>query len=81
MIVRKQVDYALARLFKGKAFIVFGPRQTGKTTFVEQLLAKVNKKTLYLNGDDADVREILTNTTTAKLKAFVGNKEIVFIGL
>jgi len=44
MIVRKQLDYALARLFKGKAFIIFGPRQTGKTTLVEQLLAKVTKR-------------------------------------
>jgi len=35
MIVRRQMDYALKRLFKGKAFIVFGPRQSGKTTFVE----------------------------------------------
>ncbi len=27
MIVRKQLDYALARLFKGKAFIIFCPMQ------------------------------------------------------
>ena len=47
MIIRKQLDYALARLFKGKAFIVFGPRQTGKTTFVEQLIPKSVKIQLY----------------------------------
>lgn len=78
-IVRKQIDYALARLFKGKAFIVFGPRQTGKTTFVEQLLAKVNRKTLYLNGDDADVRERLAKPNEAALKQLLADYEILFI--
>jgi len=79
MIVRKQLDYALARLFKGKAFIVFGPRQTGKTTFVEQLLAQVNKKTLYLNGDDADVRENLANPNAVQIKQMLGDYEVLFI--
>ncbi|NTE02149.1 ATP-binding protein [Agrobacterium tumefaciens] len=79
MIVRKQVDYALARLFKGKAFIVFGPRQTGKTTFVEQLLEKVNKKTLYLNGDDTDVRETLAKPNASQIAQMLGDYEVLFL--
>jgi predicted AAA+ superfamily ATPase len=34
---------------------------------------------MYLNGDDSDVREILTNTTAAKLRLVVGSKKILFI--
>ena len=79
MIIRKQLDYALARLFKGKAFIVFGPRQTGKTTFVEQLLAKINKKTLYLNGDDSDVRENLAKPNATQIAQLLGDYEVLFI--
>lgn len=79
MIVRKQLEYAVARLFKGKAFIVFGPRQTGKTTFVEQLLEKVGKKTLYLNGDDADVRENLQKPNATQIEQTLGDYEILFI--
>jgi len=79
MIVRKQLDYAFARLFKGKAFIIFGPRQTGKTTFVEQLLAKVNKKTLYLNGDDADVRETLAKPNAAQITQMLAGYDVLFI--
>ena len=79
MIVRKQLDYALARLFKGKAFIVFGPRQTGKTTFVEQLLVKVNKKTLYLNGDDTDTRENLAKPNATQIAKLLGDYEVIFI--
>ena len=79
MIVRKQLDYAMERLFKGKAFIVFGPRQTGKTTFVEQLLAKIDKNTLYLNGDDADTRENLAKPNAVQLAQLLEGYEVVFI--
>ena len=79
MMDRKQLNYALARLFKGKAFIVFGPRQTGKTTFVEQLLQKVNKKTLYLNGDDADVRENLAKPNAIRIRQLISDYEVLFI--
>ena len=65
------------RLFKGKAILIFGPRQSGKSTLVESIL--IEKDHMYLNGDDADVREILTNTTAAKLRLVVGNKKILFI--
>ncbi len=65
------------RLFKGKAILLFGPRQAGKSTLVEELLK--DKEHLYLNGDDADVRDILTNTSATKLKTVVGNKKILFI--
>ena len=66
-----------ARLFKNKAILLFGPRQSGKSTLIETLLA--DKEYLYLNGDDADVREILSNTTSTKLNAIVGKNTIVFI--
>ncbi|MVT07219.1 ATP-binding protein [Chitinophaga tropicalis] len=67
------------RLFKGKAVIIFGPRQSGKSTLTEALLNAQEKEWLYMNGDDADVRELLTNTTSAKLSAIMGNKKLVFI--
>jgi predicted AAA+ superfamily ATPase len=77
MIIRTLQSTIEQRLFKGKALLLFGPRQAGKSTLVEAVLK--DKDHLYLNGDDADVREILTNTTATKLKAVAGNKKIVFI--
>ena len=79
MIQRLQIDYALARMFKNKAFLVFGPRQTGKTTFVETLLQKINKSTLSMNGDDADVREMLTKPNAAQLTQLLAGYEVLFI--
>jgi predicted AAA+ superfamily ATPase len=34
MINRNQLQYALGHLFKGKAFIIYGPRQAGKPLFL-----------------------------------------------
>ena len=79
MIERLQIDYALQRMFKDKAFLVFGPRQTGKTTFVETLLQKINKSTLILNGDDADVREMLAKPNAAQIAQLLRGYEVIFI--
>jgi len=67
------------RLFKGKAILLFGARQTGKSTLAEVLLSGLNEEWLTLNGDDADVREILSDTTATKLKVIIGNKKIALI--
>ncbi len=77
MIARILQNSIQSRLFKGKAILVFGPRQSGKSTLVEVILK--DQDTFYLNGDDADIRDVLTNTTATKLKAYLSNHKIVFI--
>ena len=77
MINRILKDSIRKDLFKGKAILLFGPRQSGKSTLIEEVLK--DSEYLYLNGDDADVREMLTNTTATKLKMIAGNKKIVFV--
>ncbi|WP_233219206.1 ATP-binding protein [Adhaeribacter arboris] len=77
MIKRTLQSTIEQRLFKGKAILIFGPRQAGKSTLVETILQ--DKDHLYLNGDDSDVRDILTNTTATKLKTVVGQKNILFL--
>lgn len=60
-----------------KAILIFDPRQSYKSTLVEALLK--GKDYLYMNGDEADVRELLFNTTSTKSHALIGNKKIEFI--
>lgn len=79
MIRREQTNYAKARLFKGKALLVFGPRQVGKTTFVQNLIADLNKKTLFLNGDESDVLVLFENPNVTKLINIIGDNEILVI--
>lgn len=79
MINRTLQPLLQSRLFKGKALILFGARQCGKSTLVEALLRAQDREWLYLNGDDADVRELLSHTTATRLKALAGTRKIVFI--
>jgi predicted AAA+ superfamily ATPase len=79
MVSRSQIDYAKARLFKGKALLVFGPRQVGKTTFVENLINDLSKKALFFNGDESDVIALFENPNASKLKNIIGTNEILVI--
>ncbi len=63
--------------FKGKAILLLGPRQVGKTTLIQQVLA--GRDHLFLNADDATVRSLLTNPDTFKLQSIIGKNSIVFL--
>ena len=56
MIVRAVEQHIESKLFKGKAILLFGPRQVGKSTVLETVIQRQDQPWLYLNGDDADVR-------------------------
>ncbi|RLA16251.1 MAG: ATPase, partial [Gammaproteobacteria bacterium] len=79
MIRRQILPQIEKKLFKGKAILLFGARQVGKTTLIESITAKHQKETLYLNGDEPDSREQLSNITSTQLKMMIGNKKIIFI--
>ena len=80
MLISRIVASAIDQyLFRGKAIILFGPRQVGKTTILRQLLETKPAEVLLLNCDEADVRELLTNATSTRLKAVVGNHRIVIV--
>ena len=66
-----------AKMGKGKAIIIVGPRQVGKTTLIENILE--NKQYLFLDGDDPTVRNLMDNPNTEQLKNIIGINEIVFI--
>ena len=66
-------------LFKGKILIIYGTRQVGKTTLVKQLMQGREDQAYYLNCDESDIREALTNKTTTQLKDFIGNKTFIVI--
>jgi predicted AAA+ superfamily ATPase len=68
-----------SRLFSGKAIIVYGPRQSGKTTMIKHLVEGDASEALWLNGDSPDIREVLAGVTVTKWKAIIGKKRIVVI--
>jgi len=66
------------KLFKGKAIILLGARQTGKTTLLKSLFNNADDAILF-NADDADVRSLFTNASSSRLKAVFGKKKIVIV--
>jgi predicted AAA+ superfamily ATPase len=78
MIDRKLRQSIEKRLFKGKAIIITGARQTGKTTLVHRVLDD-QKDIVHLNCDEPVVRETLTNANLSDLKRVIGQNKIVFI--
>jgi len=65
--------------FKKKVLILYGPRQSGKTTLVKKILEKKNEPHLWLSCDEADVRDMLTETNRTSLKGIIGKHRIIVI--
>jgi len=68
-----------SKLFRGKIIILYGARQVGKTTLIKNIQNKYPDNSLFLNCDEPDIRELLTDTTSTKLKSIIGNKELILI--
>lgn len=77
MITRILESRIRERINKGRAIIVFGARQVGKTTLLRNMLK--DSDALCLNGDDADVRMLFGDATSTRLRAIIGTKKIVFV--
>lgn len=78
MYKRTLQDLISQRMGEGKAVIVYGPRQVGKTTVLKLLLEDRND-VLWFNGDEPDVRALFENITSTRLKAIIGQRRLVVI--
>jgi hypothetical protein len=79
MIKREIQDSIETRLFKGKLIVIYGARQVGKTTLIKEIGKKYSDQEIYLNCDEPDIRQLLTDATSTKLKNIVGKKKLVLI--
>ena len=77
MYARTLEGIILNKINKGKAILLIGPRQVGKTTLINKILKE--KEHLFLDADDPTVRNLLTNPNTEQLKNLIGKHTIVFI--
>ncbi|MDR2123114.1 MAG: ATP-binding protein [Flavobacteriaceae bacterium] len=78
MINRIIVKNIKKRLNKGKAIILLGARQTGKTTLLHHIFPR-RKDVLWLNGDETDIQNIFKNASATRLKALIGNNKTIII--
>ena len=78
MIPRKIEALINARLSDQKAIIIYGARQTGKTTVLKKIF-KDREDVLWLNADEPTVRALFENISSSRLRAVIGQKKIVVI--
>lgn len=79
MITRAIYEQVKGNLFKGKAIILTGPRQVGKTTLLRKLMEESESKSIYLNCDEPDVRSLLENASSTVLRNLLGDNRLVLI--
>ena len=81
MIGRYLIEEIRKRMFKGKAIVIMGARQVGKSTLVEMVLENFRNdhRILKLNGDDSDTRTIFENPTSTKIRNIISGHTIVYI--
>ena len=79
MLIKRYLTTQITNsLKKGEVVILYGARQTGKTTLARDILSAAEGG-LYLNCDEPDVRQRLTNKTSTELKGLFGSAQLVVI--
>ncbi len=79
MIIRRIKGLVEKRLHTGKAIILLGARQVGKTTILRQLTKGKEEETLWLNGDETDVQLLFENASVERFKSVFGKSKYVVI--
>lgn len=78
MIPRLLEKELRSKLHKGKAIILLGGRQVGKTTLLKKITSE-RDDTLWLNADEPDIKVLIENATSTRLKSYFGKNKIIII--
>lgn len=79
-VKRSLYNALLDELSSGTAIVVlYGARQTGKTTLSNEVLSQLKGKVLYINADELKYHEVLSSRDERKLRLLVEDYHIVFI--
>ena len=74
-VLKKQIK---DQMFSGKAIILLGSRQTGKTSLLEDVFPS-EKGVLWLSGDDVDVQSMMETMTAQRMRTLLGDRKIMVI--
>lgn len=79
MNIKRTIKSEIVRnLNSKKILIIYGPRQVGKTTLVQEIIQNI-PNSAYFSCDEPDVLEAFTHKTSSRMKAFIGSAETIII--
>lgn len=80
MINRTLTESIRSKFFAGKAILLIGSRQVGKTTLIQSILeGEPSSDVLILDGDDHAVVKLLEDANTNRLRMILGKHRFIFI--
>lgn len=79
MITRDLKKVIEDRCHKGKAIILIGARQVGKSTLFSEICKEMDENVLLLNCDDPETRSLLSNANLSEIKLLIGNNKTVIV--
>jgi predicted AAA+ superfamily ATPase len=62
-----------------KVIVIYGPRQVGKTTLVNQLLKNYGGKVIRANGDEMIYHDLFSSRDLKKMQDFIDDSDLLFI--
>ncbi len=77
MIRRRLEKTIIDKLFSGKAIVIIGARQVGKTTLFKEILRE--KDYLFLDADDPTIRNLLIDPNTEQIRTIIADYRIIFL--
>ena len=78
LIFQRDLEPILRKsLFKNKIIVIFGPRQSGKTTLSKKIVESFGKEGQYFDCQLIEVRSSFIVGEPSKLKSLIGDKKIV----
>lgn len=78
-MIKRQIETIIKeKIQTGKAIILLGPRQTGKTTLIKHVLSQLGEY-VFFNCDNTITRTLLESANIQKLRQSIANKKFVFI--
>jgi predicted AAA+ superfamily ATPase len=78
MIRRLLENQISTRINTGKAIVIMGPRQVGKTTYLKGLPYNTDE-ILWFNADETDVKNLFAEISASRLSALLGRKKVLVI--
>ena len=81
MIIARSITPIIIDKLKSsnKGIVIYGARQVGKTTLVNEIIQKLNLKTLVINGDQTNFIDVLSSRDLNKIKSLLEGYDLLFV--
>ena len=78
--IQRDIDNQILKYLQpNKVILILGARRTGKTFLLKQIIKKLNRPYLFLNGEDISTLELLERRSVANYEKVLGSKEILIL--